>query len=186
MLDLFPVLAIIIVLITVWAVLRKGLAGMPLIIGMWLLFADALLLVYWFPPTPPQIATVFFLGGVAIMLIVWGLYNVWLNLAMVKKLRKLNGAKMLLPKPITVDGKEITLGLTIRTLDKPSYGVMYGLISWDDQGADLLFRFLNEKVWGSGLKLEQFQAEHAQIGGSHCAFIMGILRPKTIIDRILY
>jgi len=172
----FIVLAVILVLITLWAIFRKGLAGIPLILGVWFLYASGLLLYYWFPPTPAQIALVFFLAGISMVFIVWGLYNVWLNLSFSRKFAKARH----------IIGKIVDKELFIAMEAKPTYGVLYGLIPWDDRGADMLHRFLNEEIWEKGLKVTHFQAEHAEVGGLHCAFILGIIRPKTIIDRILY
>mgnify|MGYP000327144086 CR=1 FL=1 len=170
------ILAIIGALVSLWAAFRKGLAGLPLILGVWFLYASGLLLYFWFPPTPPQIALVFFLAGISITVIIWGIYNVWLNLCFAKKLKPIK-------KPLgKVGGMELFIALDA----KPNYGIMYGLIPWDDQGADILYNFLNNEIWEKGLKLTHFDAEHAEIGGMHCAFILGIIRPKTIIDRILY
>ena len=176
--DMMPfiVLAVIGALVTIWAIVRKGLAGLPLILGIWFLYAGGLLVWHWFPPTPAQIALVFFIAGISIALLAWGIYNVWLNLCLAKKL-----------KPVRRSLAKFTDGELFIALEaKPNYGVMYGLIPWDDRGADILYSFLNEEVWGKGLKVTHFQAEHAEVGGLHCAFILGILQPKTIIDRILY
>lgn len=82
------------------------------------------------------------------------------------------------------DGVKSFMALTVPL--KANYGVMYGLISWDEEGASVLYDFLNNQIWRKGYKVEHFDVEHAQIGGSHVAFVMGIVRPKTIIDRILY
>lgn len=82
------------------------------------------------------------------------------------------------------DGVKSFMALTVPL--KMTYGVMYGLISWDEEGASMLYDFLNNQIWRQGYKVEHFDVEHAQIGGSHVAFVMGIVRPKTIIDRILY
>lgn len=177
-------LAIVAAAITVWAIARKGLAGLPLILGVWFLYASGLLLYCWFPPTPPQIALVFFLGGISLALIVWGLYNVWLNLCLPKKLRPVRRSL----------GKDFFLAIQpagksdyiVPLQAKPTYGIIYGLVPWDDEGADMLHRFLNEEVWEKGLKLTHFQAEHAEVHHLDVAFILGIVRPKTIIDRILY
>jgi len=170
------IVAIVAAIITAWAAIRKGIAGLPLILGIWFLYAGGILLYHWFPPTPPQIALVFFIAGISMMLIVWGIYNLWLNISLPRKLA---------PRK-TVLGRIADRELFIALEARPNYGVMYGLIPWDVRGAEMLYRFLNEEVWEAGLKVTHFQAEHAEISGIHCAFIFGILRPKTIIDRILY
>jgi len=172
------VVAVVMACISAWAIIRKGLAGLPLILGMWFLYADALLLIHWFPPTLAQIAVAFFIGGVSIALIAWGLYNIWMNIVLVKRIAMLDGKKKTFP-----DGQ---FWIMFRASQKPTYGVMYGLIPWNDEGANMLYEFLNEEIWKKGLKVEFFDAEHAEVSGTHCAFIMGIVRPKTIIDRILY
>ncbi|RLI87404.1 MAG: hypothetical protein DRP01_01895 [Archaeoglobales archaeon] len=168
--------AVIIAVISIWAIWRKGLAGVPLILGLWFFYGACILLYHWFPPTPGQIALAFFLAGIAIALLIWGVYNIWLNFVTSGRLLT---KKFAIEK---VGDKELYIALEAR----PNYGVMYGLIPWDDRGADILHQFLNNEVWARGLKVTHFQAEHAEVGGLHCAFILGILRPKTIIDRILY
>jgi len=178
------IIAALIVIITIWAIIVRGFASIPLVLGMWFLYASGLLLYHWFPPTPPQIALVFFLAGVSLVLIAWGIYNLYVELSLPKKLRPVRRSL----------GKDFFLAIQpagksdyiVPLQAKPTYGIMYGLIPWDDEGADMLYRFLNEEVWEKGLKVTHFDAEHAEISGTHCAFILGVLRPKTIIDRILY
>ncbi len=166
------------ILVTCYAIIRKGLASLPLVLGIWLLIATSQLLVHWFPPTPPQIALCFFMTGIALTLIVWGLYNFYIN-AMFLKL-----------KPVhitfeTKEGQQFYFGIDVLSV-KPPYAVMYGLIPWDSSGAKALVDFLNKEVWGRGLAIRFFEAEHTTIGGIHVAFIFGIIMPKTILDRILY
>jgi len=66
------------------------------------------------------------------------------------------------------------------------YGVLYGCLPWNDEGAEEFARFLNEEIWGKGYKLEQLNVELDSSGGMYVAVIWGIVRPKTIFDRILY
>jgi energy-coupling factor transporter transmembrane protein EcfT len=178
----WPIIYIAAILLTIYIAWRKGLASLPLALGLWLLIAVAQLLLYWFPPLPWQIAVVFFLGGVAITLIVWGLYNYYIN----AKFKEIKPFHVDLP---TKDGVKFYVGMDVLGV-KPPYAVMYGLIPWDASGAKVLVDFLNEKVWGQGLALRMFEAEHAVIGGEgagiHVAYIFGIVTPKNILDRILY
>jgi len=48
------IIAAVCAIITIYAVIRKGIASLPLVLGLWFLFASALLLSHWFPPTPTR------------------------------------------------------------------------------------------------------------------------------------
>jgi len=172
------VIAAICAIITIYAVMRKNIASLPLVLGLWFLFASALLLVYWFPPTPSQIALCFFLFGISLVLLVWGIYTLYANITA----KRLKTVKKEFVGP---SGEKYFIALAAEE-QKPVYGIIYGLIPWNDYGAEMLFRFLNEEIWWKGYAVRFFEAEHAEIAGIHCAFILGIITRKTFVDRILY
>jgi len=172
------IIALICAAITIYAVLRKNIASLPLVLGLWFLFASALLLVHWFPPTPPQIALCFFLFGASLALLAWGIYTLYANITAKK-------AKSVIKEFVGPSGEKYFMALSMQG-PKPVYGIIYGLIPWDSYGAEMLFRFLNEEIWWKGYAVRFFDAEHVQIGGIHAAFILGIITRKTIVDRILY
>jgi hypothetical protein len=172
------IIAAVCTIITIYAVIRKGIASLPLVLGLWFLFASGLLLSHWFPPTPTQIAICFLLFGLSLTLLVWGIYNLYANITG----RKLKSIKKDYVGP---SGEKYFIALQAEG-PKPVYGIIYGLIPWNDYGADLLFRFLNEEIWWKGYAVKFFDAEYAEISGIPCAFILGIITRKTIIDRILY
>ena len=175
---LWLLIAAVCLAVTAYAVWRKGLASLPLVLGIWLLFATGLLIAYWFPPTPPRMALCFFLFGISLTLLAWGVYNVYANITA----RRLKPARVEFVGP---SGEKYFIALAAEG-PKPVYGILYGLIPWDSYGAEMLFRFLNEEVWWKGYAVRFFEAEHAQIAGIHCAFILGIITRKTFVDRILY
>lgn len=175
---IFTIILVAVAAIIAYALLRKRTAGVPLAIGLLFLLAACAIAMYRFPPSPGQIAALFFMLGASIAMLAWGIANIIANMCIAKREFYRQVEKM------TANGQKIFVALAKPR--KAAYGILYGLISWDDEGAELLFNFLNNEVWAKGLKLEQFDAEHAQIGGTHVAFLLGIIRPKTIIDRILY
>jgi len=176
--KLVLVIAAACIVITAYAVMRKGLASLPLVLGLWFLFATMQLLLHWFPPTPPQIALCFFLFGMSLALIVWGLYTLYANITAKR-------AKPVVKEFAGPSGEKYFIALSMEG-EKPVYGLIYGLIPWDSYGAEMLFRFLNQEVWWKGYAVRFFDAEYALVGGVHCAFILGIITRKTIVDRILY
>uniref|UniRef100_A0A7J3JRG4 Uncharacterized protein n=1 Tax=Ignisphaera aggregans TaxID=334771 RepID=A0A7J3JRG4_9CREN len=176
---IFEVLLVAVIAISVYALLAKKFAGIPLVIGLFLLLAVYLVAAYRTPPTLTQIVAIFFLLGASVPLLAWGIANFISNLRVVK--REITATAV---SEFAVDG--VKAFITLAKPQKATYGIMYGLIPWNVEGAELLFNFLNNEIWNKGLKVEHFQAEHAQIGQVHVAFILGILRPKTIVDRILY
>jgi len=160
--------------ITIWATIRKKEAGLPLILGVWLLLLVAYLSLKWFPPLPGQILIIAFTAGISICLIVWGLVNILIQLkyySLEYTIRKNLGHEyfMVLQKP------------------KGHYGVLYGYVPWDSDGAEFFHSFVNENIWFKGLKLTQLNIElEVRSSALRIAWVWGLIEPKTIIDRILY
>ena len=168
------ILILVAAAITLWAVFRKGVSGLPLILGVWGIILCLWLGFKWTYPTPEQIALLAFLIGASLTLLVWGCVNVFIEIAKLKE--KFFEKVSLSEKCFVIVSKHA----------KSPYGVLYGVVPWNDEGASILLQALNEKIWAKGYKIEQLNVEYAEIGGISTAWIMGIIRPKTIIDRILY
>jgi len=167
------VIGIVVAIISIYAIIRKGFAGIPLVIGVWWLYFTALLAIAWFPPTPAQIALLAFMAGISLALIIWGVANIIAN--------------VLIKHPFRVERKlSDEFFITAVKPMKSPYGVLYGYLPWDAEGAGYFAKFLREEVWGKGYKLTHLQVERDERGGRAIAWIWGIVRPKTIIDRILY
>lgn len=174
MMTIWIIILLAAISITLWTVVRKKEAGLPLIFGTWSLLLMAYLAMKWYPPLPRQLLVIAFLAGISIAFIVWGLVNIviqwkYYNLEFTAKK--------------TLDDKYFI------AMQKPKahYGVMYGYIPWDDDGAELFHTFVNEEVWFRGLKLTQLNIELEVYGAAlRIAWVWGIVEPKTIIDRILY
>lgn len=167
------ILAIVVAGITAYSLLRKGLAGLPLALGTWGLFFTGAAAVAWFPPTTGKLLVLAFTAGVSIALIAWGLANVIAN-------------KLAL-KPFYGElefGDKFYIRAT-KTAKSP-YGVLYGFLPWNAEGAGYFVDFLKKQIWGRGYKLTFLQVEHIEIAGTSVAAIWGVIQPKTIIDRILY
>ncbi len=168
------ILLLVAVVITGWAIVRKGVSGLPLIIGVWWLFLIAYLAYKWFPPTPSQLLVLGFLAGIAIGLIVWGLTNVIIQAKFYEEAISLK--------------KELGGGnfIAISKERKAHYGVLYGYLPWNDEGAGYFASFVNENIWFKGYKITQLNIELDIVSGIRIAWIWGLIEPKTIIDRILY
>ena len=166
-------IGIVVALISIYAIIRKGFTGIPLVIGVWWLYFTAMLAVTWFPPTPPQTALLAFMTGVSLALIIWGLANIMANI--------------LAERPLYV-GANLSneFFITAAKQEKSPYGVLYGCVPWNAEGAGFFANFLREEIWAKGYKLTHLQVERDERGGRAIAWIWGIVRPKTIIDRILY
>ena len=174
---LWIILAIVVAGISVYSILRKGFSGLPLALGIWGLFFTGLAAVAWFPPTIGKLVLLAFMGGVSITLIAWGIANIIVN--------KLTNEGLFFEEELGHD-KELFFRIRAAKSSKSTYGVLYGLLPWNDEGAAFFVNFLNEKIWGQGYKVTHLCVEHAEIAGQHVAFIWGIIQPKTLIDRILY
>jgi len=170
---LWIILAIVVAGISLWAILRKGFSGLPLALGVWGLFFTGVAAVAWFPPTTGKLVLLAFMAGVSLTLIAWGIANIIVN--------------KLMESPFYEEAK-LTDKFFIRAAKrgKSPYGVLYGFLPWNDEGASYFANFLREKVWGQGYKVTHLSVEYTEFGGTAVAAIWGIIRPKTIIDRILY
>jgi len=170
---LWIVLALVVAGISVYSILRKGFSGLPLVLGVWGLFFTGLAAVAWFPPTIGKLVLLAFMGGVSITLIAWGIANIMIN----KLIESSFHEKIKLPGNLFIKATKAS---------KSPYGVLYGFLPWSDEGAGYFANFLREKVWGQGYKVTHLCVEYTEFGGTSVAAIWGIIRPKTIIDRILY
>jgi len=170
------ILALVALGVTIWAAWRKSISGIPLIVGVWLMMLIAYLAISWFPPTPGQIAAIFFMAGLDVFLLAWGIYNCVVELYYAKKELSIT------LRPASDDRSH----LTIYKQPGSTYGVLYGIVPWSSEGADIILKALNETVWEMGYKLDKWGIAYAEIGGIPVCLIMSIIRPKTFIDRILY
>jgi len=173
---LIAILAAVAVAITAWAAWRKGLSGIPLILGIWLMMLIAYLAISWFPPTPGQIAAMFFMAGLDTFLLAWGIYNCIIELCYARK-------EFCITLKPTSDNRSY---LTLYKQPNATYGVLYGAVPWSADGADIILRALNEAIWEAGWKLDKWGIAYAEFGGIPVCLVMSIIRPKTFIDRILY
>jgi len=169
-------LIVVAVGVTIWAAWRKSVSGLPLILGIWLMMLIAYLTLAWFPPTPGQIAAIFFMAGLDVFILAWGVYNVVVELYIVK------GGFDITLEP-TSGGKSY-----LRLLKQPeaNYGILYGVVPWSAEGADIILRALNETIWEAGWKLDKWGIAYAEVAGIPVCMVMSVIRPKTFIDRILY
>ncbi|RLE47717.1 MAG: hypothetical protein DRJ31_08445 [Candidatus Methanomethylicota archaeon] len=171
---LIGLLGVLAALITIWAVWRKGVSGLPLIFGVWGLILSLYLAGKWVYPTPEQLILLAFVAGAAITLLTWGCVNIFIEFA---KFRES------LFRRLPISDKHYII---LSKQAKSPYGILYGAIPWNEEGMSILLKFLNEEIWGRGYKLDKFVAEYDEVAGAAVAWIIGILRPKTFIDRILY
>jgi len=174
---LWIVLAVVVGLIDLWTILRKGVAGIPLALGVTFLYVTGVAAAFWFPPSIGKLILLMFMAGFSLALIVWGIVNIIVN--------RLISRPLYIEQPLGNVG-EMTFKVTAVKESKSPYGVLYGYLPWNEEGAGWFARFLNENVWGIGYKVEQLNVECVKYAGQYIAFIWGIIRPKTIIDRILY
>jgi len=168
-----PVLLIVIVLLSIWILWRKSVAGIPLLVGLIIIYATLLIATAGSPPTLGQLLWAVFLLGLSIGLLAWGIVNYITEELEDRPLEVVKG---------TGEGGYVVAF-------KPAgatYGVILGSAPWDERGARLFAEFLNEVVWVRGYKVEFMDAELDIRAGQPWVMVWGIVRPKTIIDRILY
>jgi len=159
-------------LIILWALLRKSVAGIPLALGTAFLYVVAYSAVAWYPPSVGQTLLLTFLAGVSIALIAWGLANI--------------AAERLVKKKFYVEKTAGESKLMAIKAEGNPYGVIVGGAPWSVEGAALFSEFLNETIWRKGYKVTHLCVEAVEIGGGIYAYVLGIIQPKTVIDRILY
>ena len=161
-------------LVSAWAIMRKRLASIPLVIGVWLLLLTGYLAMAWFPPTPGKLAALGLLAGFSITCLIWGLVNVAIErMGEIYKCEK-------------VVLKDKAFKIAVYKPAEAHYGVLYGAVPWNEGGATFFWRFINENVWSRGLKITQLEIGLDLTGSIAWAWIWGLVEPKNILDRILY
>lgn len=168
---------VVMALITAWALIRKKVAGLPLVAGLWLLLLTGYLATIWFPPAPRHVLAMGLLGGLSAGLLIWGITNIFIETCIYK-------TSMKAVEKIRIGDREGFMAL--EKSEKSHYGVLYGLLPWNDEGAAHFVRFVNEYIWRKGYKISQLQIELEVYGNIRIAWIWGLLEPKHIVDRILY
>jgi hypothetical protein len=167
------VVGILVALVSAWVLCRKRVAGVPLVVGLVLLYGFSLALVMTYPPSAIEVLALAFVLGLSIALIAWGIANYV--------------AERIIDQPFHVEKKyDEKSVLMVSKEAKRIYGVFYGWVPWSDVGASYFANFLNEVVWVKGYKVAFMDVAEIEIGGQPWAFIWGIVLPKTVIDRILY
>jgi len=81
---------------------------------------------------------------------------------------------------------EMGIKLVVPRQAKPRYATIVGYAPWGADGASMFSQFLNDEVYAKGWVLEFLSVTPIVYAGMYIAMVWGIVRPKTLLDRILY
>lgn len=156
------------VLVSIYIWLKRKLHGLPLIAGLWLIILASFYVSSVYPPSPERILLFAFVLGFGIALIIWGIVNYYISKYCIKAITKSFGEDGMLELQI-----------------KGHYGILYGFFIHTDVAVAAFRDFINEEIWFKGWKISGWNLALSSKASQPCWYVMCLLEPKTILDRIL-
>lgn len=154
--------------LSLYALNRRKLNALPMVVGLWLIIFASYYVSSTYPPTPEKILLFAFVLGFGIAFLIWGVINF-----IIYKPRAVH-----IHKPLGEDGY-----ITMQVSDH--YGILYGYFVHSDEYISMFKDFINSEIWFKGFKISSWNVDFTWKGTTPYWFIMCLLEPKTIIDRIL-